>query len=260
MPPKFTTFHSDHYQIETDMYQGPLDVLLELIEKAQLDITILSLAQVTDQFLEYIRAIEGDNPAEVSAFIVIAARLIQIKSAALLPHTDSEIPDLDEDSPESLAQQLILYRRFKQLAVWFAQREDLNYRTYERIGTPDIGIEPPLDLSNLTPAHLAEIAAKLFMKKAEQPELSTILTQPRITIRQRIKLLIDRLKERGRTSFGRLLTGDSKMEAVVTFLAMLELIKRDAISVKQDDIFSDIEIFPAEEADLDVEFVSEFGD
>jgi segregation and condensation protein A len=260
MAPKFTPFHSDRYQIETDQYQGPLDVLLDLIEKAELDITILSLAQVTDKFLEYVKSMEDENPAEVSAFIVIAARLIQIKSNALLPQAVSDMPDLDEDSPESLAQQLIVYRRFKQLSTWLAQREDLNFRTYERIAAPDIGIEPPLDLSNLTPLLLAEIAGRVFVKKAEQPELASLISQPRITIGQRIKLLISRVRERGKTSFRRLLTGESRLEAVVTFLAMLELIKRDAITVKQDDLFSDIEIMPQADADLEMEFVSEFGE
>ncbi|HOG22890.1 MAG TPA: segregation/condensation protein A [Flexilinea sp.] len=256
----FNSFRSGQYQIETDLYQGPLDLLLDLIEKAELDITVLSLAQVTDQFLEYIKNMEGDNPAEVSAFVVIAARLIQIKSSALLPHSETDIRELDEDSGEALAQQLILYRRFKQLAGWLAQREDLNYHSYERMGTPDIGIEAPLDLSNLTVIHLAAIAGRLFAKKPEQPELATMISQPRITIGQRIQLLIGKVREKRKISFRKLLSSGSKVEAVVTFLAMLELIKRNVISVNQDDLFADIEIRASDESDQEQSLVSEFGE
>ncbi len=260
MPVRFSTFHSEQYQIETDVYQGPLDLLLDLIEKAELDITILSLAQVTDQFLEYIQQMEDDNPAEVSAFVVIAARLLQIKSNALLPRPQSGLMDLDEDSGEALARQLIQYRRFRQLAGWLAQREDLNFQTYERIAAPDTGIEPPLDLSDLTVLHLAAIAGRLFSRKAEKPALESMLSIPRITIGQRIRALTGKLRERGQTTFRTLLTAGTRVEAVVTFLAMLELIKRSAIRVNQDEIFSDIEIFTAGTEFDDNEITSEFGD
>jgi segregation and condensation protein A len=109
-----------------------VDVLLVLIEKAELDITVLSLAQVTDQFLAYIERMEDDNPAEVSAFIVIAARLIQIKSAALLPNAAVQLQNLDEDSGESLAQQLILYRKSNSGSL-LAAREDQDLRSWDRL-------------------------------------------------------------------------------------------------------------------------------
>lgn len=253
------SFHSEQYQIETDLYQGPLDLLLHLIEKAELDITVLSLAQVTDQFLEHIAEMEEENPAEVSAFIVIAARLIQIKSSALLPHSQAQIQDLDEDPGEALARQLLIYSRFKQLSRWLADREETGCRSWERISTPDIGIEPPLDLSDLTLSRLAEIAGYLFSKKTELPELRTVMGIPRITIGQRIKFLIQKIKSGERLSFKSLLKSGSRVEAVVTFLAMLELIKRDAIRIEQSDVFADIEIIAGPDQTPDTEFISEFG-
>ncbi|MHC1773626.1 MAG: ScpA family protein [Flexilinea sp.] len=255
-----TSFRSDQYQIETDLYQGPLDLLLDLIEKAELDITVLSLAQVTDQFLEHIAEMEEENPAEVSAFIVIAARLIQIKSSALLPHSPVQIQDLDEDSGESLARQLIMYRRFKQISGWLADLEETGFRSWERISIPDVGIEPPLDLSDLTLSRLAEIAGHLFSKKTELPELRTVMGIPRITIGQRIKFLIQKIKTGEKLSFKSLLKSGSRVEAVVTFLAMLELIKRDAIRIEQSDIFADIEITAGTTLTPEADFVSEFGD
>lgn len=260
MPANISAFHSDQYQIETDLYQGPLDVLLDLIEKTELDITVLSLAQVTDQFLAYIEQMEDDNPAEVSAFIVIAARLIQIKSSALLPNTSVQMQYLDEDSGESLAQQLILYRRFKQLAAWLAAREEQDLRSWERLHTPDVGIEPPLDLSDLKLSRLAEIAGFLFSKKQTLPELSTVMGIPRITIGQRIKFLIQKIKIGEKLNLSSILRNGSRVEAVVTFLAMLELMKRNVIQIEQYGIFEDIEITAVEHLYQDTEIISEFGE
>src|SRR3970282_2140475 len=106
--------HQAHaYQVSTPVYEGPLDLLLELIERAELDITRLALAQVTDQYLEYLRVLQHHNAAEVSAFLVIAARLLQIKSAALLPRPPIDHLGSDEEDPaEALARQLILSTRF----------------------------------------------------------------------------------------------------------------------------------------------------
>ena len=104
---------TEGYKISTEVYSGPLDLLLQLIEKAELDITRLALAQVTDQYLEYMHNLEEQDAAEVSAFLVIAAKLVQIKSSALLPR--SPVPSLEpeEDPGEMLARQLIIYKRFK---------------------------------------------------------------------------------------------------------------------------------------------------
>ena len=89
--------------VKLEVFEGPLDLLLDLIEKAELDITVLSLAQVTDQFLEYVRAMEEENPTEVSAFVVIAARLIQIKSAALLPRQKLNIAEAEQKMQNVIA-------------------------------------------------------------------------------------------------------------------------------------------------------------
>lgn len=253
-------FHSDQYQINTDLYQGPLDLLLSLIEKAELDITVLSLAQVTDQFLAYVRQMQEENPAEVSAFVVIASRLIQIKSAALLPKTEAAVADLDEDTGEALAQQLITYRRFKQLADFFSEREDEALRCWLRISAPDIGLEPALDLSGINAENLAELAAHIFAEKPALKSLNTVMKKARLTIREKISLFIQRLQQKGRFSFISLLESGTKVEAVVTFLAMLELIKRNAISIEQDQVFGNIIINRSSQMNEDAEYTSEFGD
>ena len=131
------SFQTEGYQISTEVYEGPLDLLLELIERAELDITQLALAQVTDQYLAYLHALQERNAAEVSAFLVIAARLLQIKSAALLPRPPAELATTDEEDPgEALARQLIVYKRFKELAVFLDNRVAAGLHTYLRVAPP----------------------------------------------------------------------------------------------------------------------------
>jgi len=254
---------TEGYRINIPLYEGPLDLLLDLIEKAQLDITRLALAQVTDQYLDYLRNLPDSNAAEVSAFLVIAARLVLIKSAALLPHHEVS-PDhpVEEDDGEALAQQLIQYRRFKQLAAWLGDREAANLRTYLRLAAPTPRFEPRLDMEEITLDDLVGIAYQVFIGKSDLPALSKVVTMQRITIREKIQAIIDILRSQGSTSFRALAGSHSRLEIVITFLAMLELIKRSFISVEQTDLFGDINLLPvdsleetpAEPAD------SEFGD
>lgn len=253
-------FHSGQYRIETDLYQGPLDLLLDLIEKAELDITVLSLAQVTDQFLEYVRAMEEENPTEVSAFVVIAARLIQIKSAALLPRQKVNISDVDEDTGEALARQLIEYRRFKLLADSLAEREDRQLRSWVRTGVPDVGLEPALDISGWNGAMLARIASRVFVPPKKAKALEKVMKKPRLSIHDKIRMLVTRIRKTAVVRFSALLRTGNKNETVVTFLAMLELIKRNAVTFHQERNFGEIEIEKTETFSEIQDFHSEFGD
>ena len=137
-----------NYTVQTPVYEGPLDLLLDLIERAELDITEVSLALVTDQYLAYISGIEELNADEISAFLVIAAKLLQIKSEALLPRPPAREPG-EEDAGRSLVDQLRLYKRFKEIGGWLNARRDSNLQTFLRIAPPP-KVEPKLDLSNIT--------------------------------------------------------------------------------------------------------------
>ena len=118
----------------------PLDLLLDLIEQAELDITSVSLATVTDQYLASIKNLEKLNADEISAFLVIAAKLLQIKSEALLPRPPTH-PTGEEDIGRSLVDQLKLYKRYKEIGVWMNERQQANLRTYLRVAPPP-KIEP----------------------------------------------------------------------------------------------------------------------
>ncbi|HUF00205.1 MAG TPA: segregation/condensation protein A [Anaerolineales bacterium] len=246
-----------NYTVRTAVYEGPLDLLLDLIERAELDITSVSLAAVTDQYLAYINGLEQVNADEISAFLVIAAKLLQIKSEALLPRPPARTLG-EEDLGRSLVDQLKLYKRFKEIGGWMNAREQANLRTYLRVAPPP-KVEPKLDLSNITLERLVAAAEEAFAKERNQQPLGMIIAPPRITIREKIDLIAKVMKEVEHSTFRALLEpGASRLEIVVTFLAMLELVKRYRINAHQEDLFSDIEINRMEEwkedEEIDIEF------
>ncbi len=249
---------TNHYQVQTPVYAGPLDLLLQLIERAELDITALSLAMVTDQYLQHIRALPQARAEEISAFLVIAAKLIQIKSEALLPRPPAREAG-EEDPAENLARQLRIYKRFKEIANWLETREKSGLRSYLRLAPPP-KIEGRLDLSDITLEDLLRAAEGVFLSEREKQSLGTVISAPQVTIREKIAYIAERLRSGEASSF-RALTASAKsrLEGVGTFLAMLELIKRYRISARQDAIFGDIALErspdwnPEEEFDLEFE-------
>jgi segregation and condensation protein A len=244
------------YTVSTPVFEGPLDLLLQLIEHAELDITTISLALVTDQYLAYIRQMQ--IPAdEISAFLVVAAKLLQIKSEALLPRPPIREAG-EEDLGEALARQLRIYKRFKELSNWLDDRETRHLRTYLRVAPP-LKVESRLDLSDITLADLAAAAEDIFAEEAEKQALGTVISAPRITIREKIALIAKRLGKNRSANFSGLLgKKPSRLEVVVTFLALLELVKRYAVSAQQERLFSDIRIEKLEEwgtdEDMEIEF------
>jgi len=248
-----------NYTVHTPVYDGPLDLLLNLIERAELDITTVSLASVTDSYLSYINGLEQINPDEISAFLLIAAKLLQIKSEALLPRPPVRQPG-EEDIGQALVDQLKLYKRYKEIGAWMNERQDKNLRTFLRIAPPP-KVEAKLDLSNLTLEKLVAAAEEAFAKEQNKKPLGSIIAAPRITIREKIDLILKTMKDVERASFRSLLDQDaSRLEVVVTFLAMLELVKRYRIHAHQEDLFGDIEIDrmedwnDEEEIEIEIEF------
>ena len=249
---------SGGYTVNTPVYEGPLDLLLRLIERAELDITAIALATVTDQYLTHIRALQENARAdEISAFLVIAAKLIQIKSEALLPRPP--VREVGEEDPaEALAQQLRIYKRFKEIANLLEERDARGLRTYLRLAPPP-KVEARLDLSDITLADLLEAARSIFMNEKEKQSLGTIISAPKVTIREKITYISETLGRDKNSNFKNLVGGAaSRLEIVVTFLALLELVKRYRVSATQVEIFGAIEIERSDEWNQDEEFELEF--
>jgi segregation and condensation protein A len=245
------------YTVQTAIYEGPLDLLLDLIERAELDITALSLAAVTEQYLDYLHHLEETHADEISAFLVIAAKLVQIKSEALLPRPPVRVPG-EEDTGAMLVEQLRLYKRFKQVANLLGEREAQNLRTYLRLAPPP-KIEGKLDLSDITISDLIQAAREVYAKEIEKQALGTVISAPKVTIREKIELISRKLGATEHARFRELLgENPTRIEIVVTFLALLELVKRYQVAAKQEGLFADIEIKRMDdwdpEEEIDIEF------
>ena len=262
---------TENYTVSTPVFTGPLDLLLQLIERAELDITRLALAQVTDQYLAHMRGLAETDAAEVSAFLVIAAKLIQIKSEALLPRPVERAAG-EEDPGEALANQLRLYRIFKTVAAALSVREAAHLRTFLRLvspnraakaalkpGPPPAGV--PLDLGGLTLSDLLFAAQAIFNKAPNGPLLSEVVSIPKMTIRARIREILQTLRAGGRSSYETLLSRrHTRVDAVVTFLAILELVKRRVVEAEQTSLFADITINTVADWNPDEEFELSFGE
>jgi len=231
------------YTVRLPVFEGPLDLLLELIERAELDITKVALAQVTEQYLSYLRRLETKDPSDLASFLVVAARLLQIKSEALLPRPPEREPG-EEDPGDALARQLLLYKRFKGAAQALAARSEAGWHTYLRRSPPPRA-DPHLDMGNVRLEDLRRALLQAMEATAAEVGLSESVTAPKVNIRQKIRLIFDALRRQGRTTFRALVRrADSRLEIVVSFLAVLELIKQRQVQAEQDELFGDIAILP----------------
>jgi segregation and condensation protein A len=256
-----TAHQAPDYTVITPVFTGPLDLLLQLIERAELDITRLALAQVTDQYLAHIRLLEDLAAEEVSAFLVIASRLIQIKSEALLPRPPVREPG-EEDPGEALAQQLRLYKRYKEIANLLESRDAARLHTYLRLA-PSPRLDSRFDLSEITLADLVEAARAAMAALENKSELGAVVAAPRVTIREKVKAIVSSLRQSRQIAFSTLLSSArTRLEVVVTFLALLELVKQHMVQIRQDSLFGEIQLQASEsfdnlsgdEADIELEF------
>lgn len=228
------------YHFHLEKFEGPLDVLLALIEKEKLDITQVSLAQVADQYLAYIQSEELISLENLSAFLTIAARLILIKSRALLPVL--HFSDEEEEAMEDLEYRLKAYQLFREasqkLGLLFA-RSKAAYARESFLGT-QVVFYPPKDMTKeMLRQHFVDVLGDIPVFEV-LPEKEMALV---ITLEEKILHLQQTLSERVESSFHEMVkNAEDRVEVIVSFLAMLELIKQRFISVKQEKFFSDIHI------------------
>ena len=240
------------YTIHTEVYEGPLDLLLDLITKAELDITRLSLAKVTDEYLSYLSSLQQISAVEVSGFLVIAAKLIQIKSEALLPRPPERVEG-EEDPAESLARQLRIYKAIKLTSKWLKDLEQEGQRTYIRLAPPP-RIEETVDLSGIEIADLIALLKTLYHYQEDAAPLTSVVTIPRVTIKKKIQDLIDYLRVTKHLTYRQMLPKEhDRVEAIVLFLAVLELIKQHYVDAIQEGLFADIQITATDKTYTDQE-------
>jgi segregation and condensation protein A len=225
-------------KVKIEQFEGPLDLLLQLIEGQELDITSLALANVTEQFLDYVKQLQDKNPTHLADFLVIAAKLLVIKSKALLPTLELGIEE--EESAYDLTQQLLLYKKYKEAAKYL-RRFDLQRRqswTREADFNDRVTFVPDPEI---TPTVLSDSIRKLANELKEIVRLPQQVMAEVVSITEKIEHIQKLIAEKVETSLSSLLKdAKSKTEIVVTFLALLELTKQRILTVEQSSIFSDI--------------------
>jgi segregation and condensation protein A len=230
------------YQVALPVFEGPLDLLLHLIERQELDITKVSLAQVTHQYLDYLARISERNPEDLAEFLVVAAKLLVIKSRMLLPQPPAPPSAEQEDVGDDLVRQLVEYKKFKEIARWLKQVEEDGQQAYVRLpGSPPV--EPVVDLGDVSLDELLAAVQEALDVKPPLPSVNGAVAPIAITIADQMALIERRTAGSRPVRFRQLLedTG-SRIEIIVTLLALLEMVKQLRVCMRQDRLFGDIYI------------------
>ena len=233
------------FEIKLPVFEGPLDLLLHLLEKEELDITSVSLVQVTDQYMSYLHSLDEINMDFLADFIAVGAKLLLLKSRALLPREPGVVEEgEEEDVGEELTRLLIEYRRFKEAASALREREEQGLRSYPRLApSPDVPLS--LGLDRVTLRKLTRIFRDALRRLP--PEETGTIEGPAVTVQQKVDEILASLAQRGQVSFRRLVSAcRSRLEVVVSFLAVLELVKAQRVVAEQEQLFGDITLLPAE--------------
>ena len=240
------------FPVHLDVFEGPLDLLLQLVSKDRVDVTEVSICTITD---DYLRAVEALGTVELdaaSSFLVLAATLLELKSARLLPREPGD-PDAAAllEERDRLLQRLVEYATFKAASAAISALADAGEGYYNRTGGLPEEFRPSLPdpLAGVSLAGFVAVAAKAFAPKVDPPAPGgSILDTPyitpiRVSVGEMIELLLDELRRRPATSFRELCgNGATRLDVVIRFLAVLELVRQSSVEVEQASPFHPITI------------------
>lgn len=228
------------YQLRLPSFEGPLDVLLSLIERERLEISNLSLVTVTDGFLSHIEALDDAPPRLLADFLGIAARLLVLKSRALLPRPEETeaVEDVDD-----LAEQLREYQRMRNVANGLSEAQGAAWRSYPRSAPP---LDRPTRVAFILPpvAHLGRALMRAIARQPSEPESMTMRRVVSVT-EMAARMLAAMTATRRPRRFVELVSRTDREETVAGFIALLALWRRRQVDVRQDGLFTDIVIEPA---------------
>ena len=241
----FETQTTPAFKLQLPVFEGPLDLLLYLIEREELDITAVSLFQVTDQYLSHLRSGDQIDATALAEFIAIGARLILLKSRALLPKPPAD-DEFEEDLTDDIVQRLRDYKRFKEAAGALRDLEERGLRAYPRVSPPS-GLPLPTGLTGVTLDLLSQIVREVLERTPEE-EIEQSVPRHAVTVEEMVGQLTAAIKEHGRTSFRAFISScRTRTEVIVSFMAVLELIKALVLRAEQDALFGDISLIGIEE-------------
>ncbi|MDX1680200.1 MAG: segregation/condensation protein A [Akkermansiaceae bacterium] len=236
---------SNDYKVRLEIFEGPLDLLLYLIKKDEVDIQAISIERITHQYLDYINTFKLLNIDIASEFIVMAANLMYLKSRTLLPKSEQPPEeDAEEDDPRwELIRQLIEYKKFKDAAGFLSQKEIEQEGSFAH--QPDAADQPSDEPTELAEASIFDLirAFQNVLKRFEEPESLSDIIDDRYTVSEQIDMLMKRIAPGESLAFEALFEDAStKSEVITTFLALLELMKLHQFLVVQNQLLGDIVI------------------
>ena len=234
------------YTIKTEQFEGPLELLLSLIEKRRLDITRMSLSRITEEYLDYIAAGEGVSLEHLSSFLTVAAQLLLIKSKSLLPFLVLE--EEEEEAVEDLEFRLREYKKFKDAALQIKMLFERGERSYGRevVVAPRIPeFFPPrgVDGAALQRAFVGVLGSIPALERLDEESLEEI-----VTLEEKILNIREMFVRRAAGSFHEMVEAGNRMDVIVSFLALLELVKQRVLHADQDELFVEIRLRRREEA------------
>ena len=238
------TEESSAYKVALPSFHGPLDLLLHLIKKHEIDIYDIPIALVTEQYNAYLEAMEQLDLDIAADYIYMAALLIHIKSRMLLPHDEGEIP---EDPRKELVDRLIEYQRFKAVAETFAETDVVRMAMWSRPAAPLPGAEPEdVDMSEVSLFDLIDAFRTALNRYKEAHPQAIELQRIVHKVSDKMAELYQTVQEKSPIRLQWFLEGRGREELIAIFLAMLELVRLGGISLKQSETFGEINVAKTE--------------
>jgi segregation and condensation protein A len=233
------------YKVKLEVFEGPLDLLLYLIKKEEVDIYEIPIERITSQYMEYLTLMQMLNLEVAGEFLVMAATLMYIKSRMLLP-ADQQVTDSEADEGEDprweLIKQLIEYKKFKDAAQQLGRREEEQAKVFVRSGDTGIGSEREIPLAELSIFDLINAFNDVLKKASARDDFHEIVEE-KFTVSDKIEEILYTLRDQTDLIFGELFAkAASRAEIVVTFLALLELIRLKRLKVRQESAFGEIHV------------------
>ena len=235
----------EQYSIKIENFEGPLDLLMHLVEKNKMDIMDIKIAVITDQYLDYLKKMKEMNLETTSEFIVMASKLIYLKSKSLLPSLDSET---EEDDEFDLVKLLVEYKKYKEYTFTLKERLDVYhkrfYRLPSKIELPKMELEEEFS-SDLIPQIYRDFIDREEAKKNLQADnIKKLAVSEKYSVQSKIREIIKHLLKTPKFVFNKVFNvkKKEKSEVVTAFLSLLELSRMSRIKVSQDTLFGDINV------------------
>jgi len=233
------------YQVRTEVFEGPFDLLLHLIAKRELDIYDVSLAAITEEYLAHLRQIVELDLEVATEFLIVAATLIEMKASRLLPGPQRDDDSLDVSDRDLLIARLLAYRAFKEASSKISELLEANAGFFARTAGPgeEFSRLAPDLLARVSPERFAEIAMRALSPKLAPLVDVSHIAPIRVSVAEAIEEVRKELRKRKRATFRQLTTGvHDRLNLIVRFLAVLELVKRGEADVAQSSSFGEIDV------------------